>query len=129
MADLDADLDKAFRPVVAAARHLPEVERSTWFGTPSLKVRGKSFTRLKDADTLVLVCPLEEKEFLIEHEPEIFFETDHYKGWPAVLARLSKMDRAMLRHRLEQAWRIKAPKKLIADYDRRRGPHASKGSA
>ena len=45
--------------------------------------------RMKDAETLVLLCPLEQKEFLMEVSPEIYFETDHYKGWPAVLIRLA----------------------------------------
>jgi hypothetical protein len=120
---MSADLHAAFAPVRAALAEAewPETEESLWYGTPSLKVRGKSFCRLKDADTLVLMCPMEEKELLMELEPEVFFETDHYKGWPAVLARLSRMDAAMLKHHLEKSWRIKAPKRLIAAYDARRG--------
>jgi hypothetical protein len=120
---LTADLDAAFVPVRAALAEVqwPETEEGVWYGTPSLKVRGKSFCRLKDADTLVLLCPLEEKEMLMELGPEVFFETDHYKGWPAVLARLSRMDAAMLKHRLDRAWRIKAPKRLISAYDASRG--------
>ena len=100
------------------AADLPGVEESTWYGTPSFKVKGKSFVRLKDPDTLVLLCPLDDKELLMELEPEVFFETDHYKGWPAVLARLSRMDAEMLRHHLARAWRVKAPKRLLEEYDR-----------
>ncbi len=76
------DLDAAFAPVRGALDKAgwPETEESTWYRTPSLKVRGKSFCRLKDADTLVLLCPMEEKELLMELQPDIFFETDHYKG-------------------------------------------------
>ena len=116
---MSEDLSAAFAPVRAAlaVAGWPETEESTWFGTPSLKVRGKSFVRLKDADTLVLMCPLEEKELLMQMEPEVFFETDHYKGWPAVLARLSQMDGVTLRHRLARSWRLKAPKRLIAQYE------------
>jgi hypothetical protein len=29
---------------------------------------------------------LHEQEFLIEAQPEIYYITDHYRGWPAVLA-------------------------------------------
>jgi hypothetical protein len=43
-----------FARVPAAAAHLPEVEESTWFGTPSLKVRSKSFVRLKAPRRLVV---------------------------------------------------------------------------
>jgi hypothetical protein len=119
---LAADLDAAFASVRAALAEAqwPETEEGVWYGTPSLKVRGNGFCRLKDADTLVLLCPLEEKEMLMEVEPGVFFETDHYKGWPAVLARLSRMDAAMLKHRLDRAWRIKAPKRLTAAHDAER---------
>src|SRR5262245_51190889 len=108
-----------FARVRAAAAHLSEVEESTSHGTPSLKVRGKSFVRLKDADTLVVMCPLDEKEMLMEVDPKIYFETDHYKGWPAVLVRLKNISAAKLRHRLEQSWRFRAPKRLIAKFDGR----------
>ncbi len=114
---MSENLAAAFEPVRAAAAGLPDVEESLWYGTPSLKVRGKSFCRLKDADILVLLCPMEEKELLMEMEPEVFFETDHYKGWPAVLARLSGIDPGRLRHQLERAWRLKAPKRLTAAYE------------
>jgi hypothetical protein len=115
-----------FARVRAAAAHLPEVEESTWFGTPSLKVRGKSFTRLKDADTLVVMCALDEKEMLMEAAPEVYFETDHYKGWPAVLVRLKSIKAAELRHRLEQAWRLKAPKRLVAELERKGGRYQTR---
>ena len=103
----------AFARVRVAASRLPEVEESIWYGTPALKVGGKGFARLKDADTLVVLCGLDEKEMLIETDPEVFFETDHYKGWPVMLVRLKRISPSQLRYRLEQAWRLKAPKRLI----------------
>jgi hypothetical protein len=113
------DLAHAFSRARAAVRaaKLPEVEESTSFGTPSLKVRGKPLVRVKDRDTLVVRCAVEEKALLIEAAPDIYFETDHYKGWPAVLVRLSKIDDAELRHRLERAWRLQAPAKLVSRLD------------
>jgi hypothetical protein len=79
-----------------------------------MKVRGKFLMRVKDSDTLVFRCPLEEKEMLMEAAPDIYFETDHYKGWPAVLVRLSRISDAELRHCVERAWRLQAPAKLVA---------------
>jgi len=110
-------LDAAFTKVENAAKGLPDVARGTWYGTPALSVRGKSFTRLKDADTLVVMCSLEEKEMLLEAASDIYFETDHYKGWPAILVRLKKIKVAELRHRLTVAWRLKAPKRLLKEFD------------
>jgi hypothetical protein len=110
--------DRAFARARKAAKatKLPGIEEATSYGTPSLTVRGKLLLRLKDADTLVLRCALEDKAMLIEAAPEIYFETDHYVGWPAVLARLPAIGDAELAHRLEQAWHLQAPKKLKAEY-------------
>ena len=55
--DLDSVFDRIER--LAKDRGLAGVTRSTSYGTPSLKVRDKSFVRLKDAQTLVLLCPSE----------------------------------------------------------------------
>jgi hypothetical protein len=104
----------AFERVARAAAHLPEVERSTSYGTDSLKVRGKSFCRMKEKmdGVLVVMVPLGLKEALIEAEPTKYFETPHYSGWPAMLVRLDAVDDAELRGRLECAWAEKAPAKL-----------------
>jgi hypothetical protein len=96
---------------------LPELSEGTNYGTPALLVRGKSFTRIKDADTLVLMVPLEHKELLMEMAPETYFETDHYKGWPAVLVRLSAISDEELGQRLTEAWRHRAPRRLAASFD------------
>ncbi len=110
------DFDTAFARVesLAAGRDLPGVERSTSYGTPALKVRDKSFVRLRDATTLVLLCPIEQKTLLMEISPDIYFETDHYVGYPAVLIQLAVISDEELSLRLEDAWRFKAPKRLAA---------------
>ena len=105
----ESEIDRAMR----LARHLPEVEVSTWHGTPSLKVAGKSFVRVKQPGVLVVMCPLGLKEALMEAEPDAFFETPHYSGWPAMLVRLKAVDDERLRDRIECAWREKAPKRLL----------------
>ncbi|WP_337184851.1 hypothetical protein [Shinella sp.] len=46
---------------------------------------GKLLVRVKDAGTLVPMAPVAEKERLIEMAPDIYHETAHYKGWPALL--------------------------------------------
>jgi hypothetical protein len=99
------------------ASRLPGIEDGTSYGYPSIKVRGKFLMRIKDAETLVFTCPLEEKAMLMEAAPEIYFETDHYVGWSAVLARASAISDAELAHRIERAWRVQAPKRLVAEHD------------
>jgi hypothetical protein len=112
--------DAAFARVlaIAASTGLPGIEAGSSYGTPSLNVRGKFLARIKDADTLVVRCPVEEKQFLMEADPAVFFETDHYKGYPAFLVRLSAADDATIAGRLEWAWRMQAPKKLVVEWEK-----------
>ncbi|AUX75573.1 MmcQ/YjbR family DNA-binding protein [Sinorhizobium fredii] len=108
--EMKRSFERVWRLAEAAA--LPEMTVGTSYGTPALLVKGKSFLRMKDAETLVVMCALEEKEMLMELDPSLFFETDHYKGWPAMLVRLSVIDDDVLTQRLIAAWREKAPKRL-----------------
>lgn len=104
------------RPLKAArAAALPEVEAGTWYGTPGLLVKGKGFMRVKEdlPGTLVFRCPIDEKDALMGAMPHIYVETDHYKGWPAVLVRLSKIGEAELRQYVIRAWTCVAPQKLV----------------
>lgn len=119
-----SDLTRDFSRVKAAAKatKLPAIEETTSYGTPSMKVKGKFLLRLREPDILVLMCSLEEKEVLMQNAPRIYFETDHYKGWPAVLIRLSKIKDAELSHRIAVAWRLQAPKKLQAEAESRKKP-------
>jgi hypothetical protein len=110
------DLSRAFGKLQQAASGLPEVAEGTSYGTPALKVRNKLLARVKDADTIVLMCPLDEKEMLLETASAIYFETDHYKGWPAILVRLAKIGPEELRHRLERVWIRQAPKTLVRSW-------------
>ena len=107
-------LDKAFSRIkrLAKALKLPGIEEGTSYGTPALKVAGKSFIRLKDADTLVLLCPIDAKDMLMDVAPDIYFQTDHYIGWPAVLVRLDSIGDEELSLRLRDSWVHKATAKL-----------------
>lgn len=98
-------------------KNWPGVEEGTSYGTPALKVRGKLLVRWREPGVIVLRCDLDEKEFLMQMNPEIFFETDHYKGWPAVLARTELIDREELAQMLEKTWRGHATKKMIHEFE------------
>ena len=108
MAGGEAQLERIAR----LAGDLPGVERSTSYGDPALKVGGKMFACVKDDRTLVLYAPIEAKSLLLEIAPEIYYETDHYIGWPSVLVRLDVIGDEELKLRLLDAWTERAPEKL-----------------
>ena len=103
--------------VKGIGKKLPEVEESTWFNTPSLKVRKRSFVRLKEKGVIVVLVDLDEKEALLEAEPAVFFTTPHYDGYPAFLVRLANIDRGELEEVLTESWRRVAPKRLLKAFD------------
>jgi hypothetical protein len=92
---------------------LPGVEERKSYGTPALFVGKKLLVRLKeDGAEIVLRMNLEEKAFLIEADPDTFYETDHYKGWPALLGRLALLDEATITTLVARQWRASASKTL-----------------
>ena len=107
----------AWADVVAIGRTLPGAEEGTWYRTPCLRVRKKSFCRLKeDGETLVVrVLDLQDKEALLRGKPDRYFTTPHYDGHPYVLIRLADADPVELRELLEDAWRATAPKRLLSE--------------
>ena len=115
------DLAPAFERLRQAAQGLPEITEGTSYGTPSLNVRKKFLCRVKDPETVVLMCELEEKELLVARSPEIYFETDHYRDWPAVLVRVGKDFSAMnSASGLSAAFAMRAPKSLIKAWRQRK---------
>ena len=100
--------------VVAVARELPEIEESTSYGRPALKVRGKFFAALRtDPDAIVVKCDLEEKPLLLDAHPNVLFETPHYHGWGYMLVKTEASIDDM-REFLIDSWLLAAPKKLAA---------------
>jgi hypothetical protein len=98
---------------------LPETTERPSYGTPGFRVKDKLFARIhQDGGVLVLWCADEiEKESLIESEPEIFFTTPHYDGYPHVLVRLDAVGPDQLEALLADAWYVRAPKRLRAAFD------------
>ena len=83
-------------------------------GAPTLRVHDRPFVHIKEAGVMVLHCPLEAKDMLMEMAPDIYYQTSHYEGWPTVLVKLDQIGDEELSLRIENAWRFKAPKRLAA---------------
>ncbi|BCW88872.1 hypothetical protein sos41_20160 [Alphaproteobacteria bacterium SO-S41] len=108
----------SWKDVVALTKTLPGVVEGTSYGTPALRVAKTFMTRLRtEDDSIVIKLPIDERDMRIEAAPEIYFITDHYKAWPAVLVRLAKVSKSELKAVLERAWRDAAPKKLLQAFD------------
>ena len=102
------------------ARGLPGSEESTSYGTPAFKVGGKLFVRLHEAgDTIVVRIEQAERAMRLRADPKAFFITDHYTPYPWMLVRLSAVRRDDLGDLLEESWRLRAPKRLLAEYESR----------
>src|SRR3954452_2504366 len=108
-----------WKDVVEIGTRFPGVEQGTSYGTPSMKVRGKFMCRLRtNPDALVVrVIDLADRDALLKGEPDVFFITPHYEGYPAVLVRLEAVDPDMLAELIEDAWRLQAAKRVVAAFD------------
>lgn len=105
--------------VRTAALSLPETSEKSSYGMPGFRVRTKGFARLHELPgVLMLWCAdVGEKEALIASDPETFFTTPHYDGYSSVLVRLDRIDAAELLDVLTEAWRSRAPKRLLEQFD------------
>lgn len=97
----------------------PGVELSRSYGRPSLKVKGKFFTWVKeDGDSIVIGgIGFDERDVLMETQGDVFCITDHYRNSRYVLMRLSKADPGMVEAYLRRRWFEIAPKKLHAAFN------------
>ena len=90
---------------------LLDVEESTMYRAPALKVRGHMFAcmashKSAEPNTLVVLVGFDERNALIAADPETYYLKDHYLNHPSVLVRLSRIPRDDLRALLLKAWRF-----------------------
>jgi hypothetical protein len=105
-----------FDTVRDIALALPGMEEGTAYGTPAFRVGKKFIARLHpDGESLVLKVDPEAREVLTRAEPETFYFTEHYAGYPEyLLVRMSKVRRDVLAKLLEESWRMSASKRHLA---------------
>ena len=105
--------------VKALALALPRVEETVAYGKPAFKAFGKFLARVRkeDASIVLVGVELDEREMLMEAEPDVFHITPHYQNYPSVLARLETVDPGTVKSFLERRWRQCAPKKFLKEWD------------
>jgi len=104
--------------VRALALGLPEVEEDA-SGRRGYRVHGKLFAweaRERDGGGLAVRVEREEKQLILDANPDVYFTSPHYNGYPAVQVRVERIDPEELAQRLEDAWLIQAPKRLAAEH-------------
>ena len=91
-----AETIDSFEEAVAYALALPDTELSTSYGKPAVKVKsnGRAFlyTGHEDETSFGVGIDLDTVEILMETDPDTFWQTPHYQGWPAVLVRFGSAD-------------------------------------
>jgi len=104
---------------VKVAQQFPGVVQSTSYGTPALKVKDKLLSRWRtEAEgALALYCDFIDRELLLQADPRVFFITDHYRDYPMILIRLARVHGAALPDLVERAWRMRASKTLLKQFD------------
>ena len=107
-----------WRTVRRIAGSFPEVDADLE-GRPVWRVRGKAFAwraRERDGGGLAVRVDRDEKQLILDGNPDVYYVTPHYNGYPGVIIQVSAIGKEELFERLEDAWLIQAPKKLAADY-------------
>lgn len=114
------------------ALSLPEANEQPMHGLASWRVRDKLFVwerPLRKSDLRALgdrapsgailgarVEHLGAKEALVADDPELYFTTPHFDGYPAVLVRLERIALDELAELIVEAWLARAPKRLARRY-------------
>jgi hypothetical protein len=115
--------DKDVRRLALSLPHVQEIDCDGF----DFRVGGQGFIwsypdripgkpRIIRTDIAVLYVGDEaEKQALALGEPEIFFTTSEYEGWPLVMVRLAEVDTDRLAELVTDAWRMRAPAGLASE--------------
>src|SRR6201981_4035966 len=93
---------------------LSGVEESTAYGSPALKVHGKLLAcvpshRSAEPGSLVVRIDFDNRAKLLAAAPDVYYVTDHYLNYNAVLVRLSRVTPDVLRGLLGMAHKFVTP--------------------
>ncbi len=99
---------------VAYALSLPDTELGTSYGKPAVKVasnqRAFLYTGHEDQTSFGIALDLDTVEMLKETDPDTFWQTPHYEGWPGLLVRYGSDDPERIRDVIRRAWWDRAKK-------------------
>ena len=104
-----------------------DVEVSTAFGFPALKVRGQLLAcvpshRSAEPGSLVVRVDFDDRADLLAAAPDVYYVTDHYVGYTTVLVRLSRITPDVLKDLLGMAYKFVTRKNSFRSPSRHRRP-------
>jgi hypothetical protein len=90
---------------------LPDVEESTAYGLPALKIHGNLLAcvpanRSAEPASLVVRVDFDDRAELLAADPDVYYLTDHYADYTGVLVRLSRVNPDVLRDLLGMAYKF-----------------------
>lgn len=100
-----------FDDVRKIALSMPDVIETTAYGMPAFKAGKRRFAAQPIArpdvepSSLGVHVSFEERDRLMVARPDVYYLTDHFAGYPAVLVRLANIRRSELRELLAASWR------------------------
>ena len=105
---------RSWDEAVAFALTLPGTELSSSYGKPAVKVNGRAFLYVgrEEETSFGVAVDLDTVEMLMTTDPDTFWQTPHYAGWPAVLVRFDSADPDRVRSVIERshAWTAAKPR-------------------
>jgi len=103
---------------LALSLGFPGVTEAVSWGQPCLKAHGKLWFFWSPSEHApVFKVSFEERDLLVESDPDTFFFTPHYKAHQLVLARPDRIDKAWIKANLVRVWRATAPKRILKAWD------------
>jgi hypothetical protein len=105
----------AFSLIESIGRTLSDVEVTTSWGKPALKVQGRMFVCIAshpsaEPNTLVVMMDFADRDLLVEEDPDTYYLKEHYVEYPCVLVRLSRVRPDALRDLVTGAHRYVSEK-------------------
>ena len=90
---------------------LPDVEESTMYGAPALKLHGSMFAcvpshKSAEPDSLVVRIDFDQRDEMLAADPKTYYLKDHYVGYPCILVRLNRVHPDALRDLLSAGRRF-----------------------
>ncbi len=100
------------------------IERPSYHDAASFRTKPRAFAYHREPlDAVVLFVESEEEKLaLIASNPRVFFTEPHYDGTATVLVRLTAVATDELAELVTESWRLRAPKRDVAGWDRDHAP-------